>query len=118
MARLLIVDDEPQLLNFYRGYFQRLKFDVLLATSVAEAVALHRVRRPDLIVADACMRDGGVLELLRIVGRESPVLVNTGSDAISLAAMAKHLGAVDVVQKADGPAALLRAIRCVLPASD
>jgi DNA-binding NtrC family response regulator len=118
MARLLIVDDEEQLLELYRKLFRRQKFEVLTATSVSDALIICRTNPPDVIVADACMRDGGVLALLGAIGNRLAVLVNTGSDAVSIAAAARHLGAVDVVEKGNGPIALLNTVKRVLSAKE
>ncbi len=114
MPRVLIMDDEPQVLKLYRSVFEDETFEVLTAKTVAEALALHREQAPNVIVADASMRDGGAIELLRRIGATCPVLVTTGGDTENIAAAARHMGAVGVFQKVDGPLALVSAVERVL----
>jgi DNA-binding NtrC family response regulator len=114
MWRVLIMDDEPQLLRLYRSLFEGQGFEVLAADTVEGAVRLQHDCAPDVIIADVAMSDGGALQLLKIVGPACPILVNTGGAAQSVAAVARHLGAAGVLQKIDGSVSLLAAVRRVL----
>jgi CheY-like chemotaxis protein len=53
--RLLIVDDDPVQLKLARVHFAQLGFVVMAASGAAEALALARSHRPDVILSDVFM---------------------------------------------------------------
>ncbi|HXG27481.1 MAG TPA: response regulator [Nevskiales bacterium] len=63
---VLFVDDEPRILNTMRILFRR-SYDVLTATSGAEALALLRQHTVDVVVSDQRMPEMTGIELLRLV---------------------------------------------------
>jgi response regulator RpfG family c-di-GMP phosphodiesterase len=63
---VLFVDDEPRILNTMRILFRR-SYDVLTATSGAEALALLRQHAVDVVVSDQRMPEMTGIELLRLV---------------------------------------------------
>ena len=82
MARVLVIDDEPDVLMLCRVNLERAGHEVLVATGGAEGMALARAERPDVIVLDLMMplMDGfDVLEELTLDDRTSqvPVLILT-----------------------------------------
>jgi response regulator RpfG family c-di-GMP phosphodiesterase len=62
---VLFVDDEPRILNTMRILFRR-SYDVLTATSGAEALALLRQHAVDVVVSDQRMPEMTGIELLRV----------------------------------------------------
>jgi len=54
-TRLLIVDDEPEILLLYKVKFERSGFNVLTATNGQEAIDVATKEKPDLIVMDVKM---------------------------------------------------------------
>src|SRR6266700_2482469 len=54
-ARLLVVDDEPTILELLAGTLRFAGFDVLTAVSGAEALRAAAAARPDLILLDVMM---------------------------------------------------------------
>jgi len=52
MNRILIVDDEIDVLNIIGKMVDNLKFIPILATSAREALDIHRKRRPGLVITD------------------------------------------------------------------
>jgi CheY-like chemotaxis protein len=82
MARVLVIDDEPDVRWLLRLSLERVGHEVLLAEDGLRGVAMAQRQRPDVIVLDLMMpvMDGyGVLEALAKDGRTSalPVLVLT-----------------------------------------
>ena len=55
MARLLIVDDEPDIIALIRRYAERAGYETASASNGVEAVALCRENDYDLIVMDVMM---------------------------------------------------------------
>ena len=79
-ARVLVVDDEPQILRGLRVVLRRAGFQVDVAASVAEALDALAVRPPDALVLDLILPDGTGVDVLRDLRRWSslPVLVLSG----------------------------------------
>jgi CheY-like chemotaxis protein len=82
MARVLVIDDEPDVRWLLRLSLERVGHEVLLAEDGLRGVAMAQRQRPDVIVLDLMMpvMEGyGVLEALAKDGRTSalPVLVVT-----------------------------------------
>jgi two-component system, OmpR family, alkaline phosphatase synthesis response regulator PhoP len=78
MARVLVVDDEPDVLLLCRLNLEQQGHEVFEAGNGEEALRVVRERRPDLIVLDLMLPgvDGyGVLEALRSEGSTPGVKV-------------------------------------------
>lgn len=78
--RVLLVDDDPSLLELYGKFFQRAGFDVLVEENGRRGYATAQQQRPDVVVSDIMMpeMDGwGFLTLLRddYRLRETPFLL-------------------------------------------
>jgi CheY-like chemotaxis protein len=52
MKQILVVDDEPRIAELCRDYLERAGFKVTQAANGADALALARTKRPDLVVLD------------------------------------------------------------------
>ena len=114
MPCVLILDDEAGVLKMYQRAFEREGYEVVSADTVEAALHERRLHRFDVIVADVCTRDGGGLTLLRRLREEedrTPVLILTGQLSSAVSAAALHLGAVAILEKTDGVASLLSAVR-------
>jgi response regulator RpfG family c-di-GMP phosphodiesterase len=72
--RLLIVDDEPDMLDFLDRVFRR-DYEVLRAQSVEEALRLLDSGPVDIIVTDRRMPRRSGLELLEIAAHRQPTAV-------------------------------------------
>ena len=79
-ARLLVVEDEPTILELLSGSLRFAGFDVLTAASGREALRLAGAWRPDLILLDVMLPDGdgfAVVRALRAGGPRLPVIFLT-----------------------------------------
>jgi DNA-binding NtrC family response regulator len=72
--RLLIVDDEPDLLEILDGWFQGCGFDVALAGDSASALVSIEQRAPEVLVTDIRMPGMSGLELLVAARQLCPTL--------------------------------------------
>jgi DNA-binding response OmpR family regulator len=61
-AKILIVDDEPPIVDVLSYNLKRANYDVIIARDGEQALAQARRERPDLIILDATQigRAGGV----------------------------------------------------------
>ena len=116
-ARLLVVDDEPNIVELLSASLRYAGFEVATATDGQSALAAARTFRPDLLVLDVMMPglDGfGVVRRLRQNGRHTPVLFLTARDAAEDKISGLTLGGDDYVTKPFSLDEVLARIRAVL----
>ena len=117
MATILVVDDDPKLLNMLQRTLRYEGFRVLTATNGREALGEAQSSRPDVIVLDWLMPglDGmGVLKRLRETDDKTLVLMLTARDAIDDRVEGLETGADDYLVKPFAPAELLARIHALL----
>lgn len=73
MARILAVDDEPNIVRLIQVNLERHGYQVETANNGAQALAKIRENRPDLLVSDVMMPEMDGFELLSTIRRD-PVL--------------------------------------------
>ncbi len=115
--RLLVVDDEPNIVELLSASLRYAGFDVSSARSGREAVERIRDVRPDLVVLDVLMPgvDGfSVLRQLRGNGVDIPVLFLTAKDAHEDRIAGLTLGADDYVTKPFSLAEVIARIHAIL----
>ncbi len=116
-ARLLVVDDEPNIRELLSASLRYAGFEVMTAADGPQALALADSFRPDLVVLDVMMPglDGfGVVRRLRQSGRHTPVLFLTARDAAEDKVSGLTLGGDDYVTKPFSLDEVLARIRAVL----
>ena len=115
-ARILLVDDEVSIQRALGPLLRSRGYDVEVAVSGEEALAILRTQPPDLIVLDLGLPDINGVEICRRVRETSPVPIvvlsarGAEGDKVSLL----DLGADDYVTKPFGPEQLLARIRVAL----
>ncbi len=116
-ARLLVVDDEPSILELLSVSLRFAGFEVVTATNGADALNQVRQVQPDLLVLDVMMPglDGfAVASTLRSRGDRVPVLFLTAKDATEDRVKGLTLGGDDYVTKPFSLEELVARIRAVL----
>ena len=116
-ARLLVVDDEPNILELLSVALRFSGFEVATATNGLQAVTVARSFRPDLIVLDVMLPelDGfEVVRRLRGEGTRVPVLFLTAKDATEDKITGLTLGGDDYVTKPFSLEEVVARIRAVL----
>jgi two-component system OmpR family response regulator len=116
-ARLLVVDDEPNIRELLSASLRYAGFEVATAADGQQALAMADSFRPDLLVLDVMMPglDGfGVVRRLRQAGRHTPVLFLTARDAAEDKVSGLTLGGDDYVTKPFSLDEVLARIRAVL----
>jgi DNA-binding NtrC family response regulator len=102
MAKILVIDDEPEIRNLLEKALSRKGYDVFLAASGRNGLELFHRDRPDAIVLDLKMpeMDGiAVLEQIRLVDQKLPVIILTGARTIDMEQQAHALGVTEFVEK-------------------
>jgi two-component system, NtrC family, response regulator PilR len=101
-ASMLIVDDEPSILEFLSMLFESEGFAVETARSAAEAQRSLASKSYDLVLCDILMPDGNGLDLLKEIKSASPntaVVMMTAFTSTKTAIEAMKHGAYDYVSK-------------------
>jgi two-component system OmpR family response regulator len=101
-ARLLVVDDEPNIRELLSTSLRFAGFEVFTAEDGQQALTVAEKVRPDLLVLDVMMPglDGfGVTRRLRERGRDTPVLFLTAKDDIADRVTGLTVGGDDYVTK-------------------
>jgi len=116
MATILLVDDEPKIVQLGRDYLERAGFAVASAGSGEAALAAFRSRPPDLIVLDLGLPGTDGLEVTRQVRRASdvPIIMLTARGEESDKLIGLELGADDYMVKPFSPKELVARVRAVL----
>ncbi|HXW84701.1 MAG TPA: sigma-54 dependent transcriptional regulator [Candidatus Binataceae bacterium] len=102
MARLVIVDDEPNIRTGLTRFFSGLRHEVASCSNAREALTLISEQPFDLLVTDLRMAEMNGLELLEEVRRISPgalVILMTAYATVESAVAAMRAGAYDYVTK-------------------
>lgn len=101
--RLLVVDDEIDICNFVKSFFQLRGFEVFTALSGEEAMSQLLLERPDVVILDVMMRHGSEgLEYLPKIKSELPsakVIMVTAVEDSTIVAAAREKGADDYITK-------------------
>ena len=111
--RILVVDDEPDMLSSCQRLLSRSGYEVKVAQSGREALRILKEEPFDLILTDLRMPEMDGMEVLRLSREQSPdsaVIVFTGYGTIQDAVMAMKSGASDFVTKPFSPDHLLLAV--------
>jgi two-component system, OmpR family, response regulator len=116
-ARLLVVDDEPTILELLAGTLRFAGFDVLTAVSGAEALRAAAAAKPDLILLDVMMPDCDGFDVIRRIRSGGPrvaVIFLTARDSVHERVTGLTLGGDDYVTKPFSLDEVLARIRAVL----
>jgi DNA-binding response OmpR family regulator len=116
MVHVLVVDDEPAIVEIVRDYLADAGYRVSTARSGDEALRRLRSVTPDLVVLDLGLPDIDGLDVARTVRQASavPIIMLTARTDEADRVSGLELGADDYVVKPFSPRELLARIRAVL----
>ena len=116
MTRVLVVDDEPQILRALQTNLRGAGYDVVAAANAEEALAQAAMRPPDAVVLDLVLPDRSGTEVCRELRTWTavPILILSavGEEQEKVAAL--DAGADDYVTKPFGIDELLARLRALL----
>jgi len=115
-GRILIVDDQPEIVRVLRGYFEQAGFAVLSAYDGNEALRMARAERPNLVILDLMLPGMDGLDVCRALRRESdvPIIMLTARVEETDALIGLELGADDYIAKPFSPREVVARSRAVL----
>ncbi|MFT5095333.1 MAG: DNA-binding NtrC family response regulator [Porticoccaceae bacterium] len=100
--RLLVVDDEPSVLQLFRSAFEKNGIEVLTADTARGGLKVAREEKPDVGIFDLMLPDWSGLDLLKEVQQVDsrlPVIFITAGGTSATAIDAMKLGAFDYLTK-------------------
>src|SRR5467141_674713 len=116
VATILVVDDEPRIVQLVRDYLEHGGFTVLTAVDGPTALRTARTGRPDLVVLDLGLPGLDGLDVARSLRREGevPIIMLTARTEESDKLVGLELGADDYLTKPFSPKELVARVRTVL----
>ena len=116
MARILIVDDEPEILRLVVDYLSAAGFTTETAGTGTQAVERAAAVTPDLVILDLGLPGLDGLDVTRTLRRASdvPIIMLTARDDETDKLIGLELGADDYVTKPFSPRELVARTRAVL----
>ena len=120
MKTVLVVDDEPKIVQLARDYLEHAGFQVASASDGREALAAFRTGAPDLVVLDLGLPHVDGLDVARTIRKTSnvPIVMLTGRGDESDRIAGLELGADDYITKPFSPKELVARVRAVLRRAD
>ncbi|EMT53444.1 MULTISPECIES: response regulator transcription factor [Brevibacillus] len=116
MSTILIVDDEPQIVEILSSYLQKEGYHVVTAASGTEALEWTHSTGIDLVLLDLMLPDMSGEEVCERIRRESrvPILMLTAKSGEPDRITGLELGADDYLVKPFSPRELVARIRAIL----
>jgi DNA-binding response OmpR family regulator len=116
VATILVVDDEPRIVQLVRDYLEHGGFTVLTASDGPSALRTARTGKPDLVVLDLSLPGVDGLDVARSLRRDGvvPIIMLTARTEESDKLVGLELGADDYMTKPFSPKELVARVRAVL----
>jgi DNA-binding response OmpR family regulator len=120
---ILVVDDEPRIVELARDYLEHAGFTVVTASDGPAALAAVRSRRPDLVVLDLGLPGLDGLDVTKQIRggpetTELPIVMLTARDDELDKLLGLELGADDYLTKPFSPRELVARVKAVLRRAD
>ena len=117
---ILVVDDEPRIVELARDYLEHAGFRVITANDGRTALDTARRDRPDLVVLDLGLPGLDGLDVTRELRRDGsiPIVMVTARDDELDKLLGLELGADDYLTKPFSPRELVARVKAVLRRTD
>lgn len=116
VKKVLIVDDEPKIIQAVSAYLEKEGYQVFTASSGKEALELNDRRAPDLIVLDLRLPDLTGEEVCRRIRQrhDTPILMLTAKAEEEDKVQGLAIGADDYLTKPFSPRELVARVKAIL----
>ncbi len=114
--KILVVDDEREIVKLVKAYLEQAGFQVATASDGQEGLIVFRHEKPDLVVLDLNLPRIDGLDVCRTIRRESdtPVVMLTARVEEQDRLIGLELGADDYIVKPFSPREVVARVRAVL----
>jgi len=102
MRKILVVDDEQDICDFVKNFFQERGYEVLTALGGEEALEITKKEKPELVLLDIKMKgmDGiATLKHIKEMNKDQKVIMVTALEDQDKIAEACKLGACEYITK-------------------
>ena len=115
-GRILVVDDEPHIVELVRYNLAQEGFEVSVAYDGHDAIEKAKKGAPDLVILDLMLPHVDGFEVCRRIRKESsvPILMLTAKHGEQERVVGLELGADDYVTKPFSPRELVARVRAIL----
>lgn len=113
--KILVVDDEPQIVKVLQAYLEKAGYQVLTAADGTAALTLFRREKPDFLILDLNLPGMDGFDVCKAVRRESnlPILMLTARVEEADRLIGLELGADDYVIKPFSPREVVARVRTI-----
>ncbi len=117
--RILVVDDDKEVVRLMRAYLEQASFEVLVAHDGETAVFILRQEKPDLLLLDLMLPDRDGLDITRLVRNDPalahiPIIMLTARVDDTDKIVGLEMGADDYVTKPYNPREVVARVRARL----
>jgi two-component system alkaline phosphatase synthesis response regulator PhoP len=114
--KILLVDDNPQILAICHDYLRASEYDVITAMDGLQGLTVFRREKPDLIVLDLILPEMDGLDVCRLIRRKSnvPIIMLSARVEELDKLIGLEMGADDFMTKPFSPRELVARVRVVL----
>jgi two-component system NtrC family sensor kinase len=119
--RILVVDDEPNLVRVCQRFLEKSGYEVIATTNPSQALTILASQSLDLLLVDIRMPGLDGFQLLRLAREHQPEIasvVMTGFGTVETAITALHQGADDLILKPFSGAELVKTVQRALKVSE
>jgi two-component system alkaline phosphatase synthesis response regulator PhoP len=115
-GKILVIDDEPEIVVICRDYLQASGFEVITAGDGIQGLAQARQYKPDLVILDLMLPGMDGLDVCRSLRRDGnvPIIMLTARIEEADRLIGLELGADDYITKPFSPRELVARVRTVL----
>ncbi|MBU1852431.1 MAG: response regulator [Candidatus Omnitrophica bacterium] len=103
MVKLLIIDDDLSLCDFFKNFFSKRDYQVFIATDGEKGLSIVRDERPNIILLDMIIMPGqfglDILQEIKKIDDKAKVIMLTGVGDKGVIELAKMYGASDYITK-------------------
>jgi DNA-binding response OmpR family regulator len=117
MARVLLVEDEPNIASIIVFKLKREGHEVRWESSALAVPGAAVAFQPDLVLLDSSLPDGDAFVLLATLVGQHPVVMMTEFRDTTTPQQARSAGAVATVEKPFKPTQLARLVAQLVPAT-
>jgi two-component system alkaline phosphatase synthesis response regulator PhoP len=119
MPRILVVDDDPEIVRLVKAYLEKASFRVLTANNGGTALHILRRESPDLLVLDLMLPDRDGRDITRIIRSDDtlshiPIIMLTARVEDSDKIIGLEIGADDYITKPFNPREVVARVQALL----